>query len=125
MKPEYKYRAKVMRIYDADTIFLDIDLGCGVHITGNNGKGEGVRLARIDAWEVRGGERDKGLVARDFVRDEFPTGADVVIETTLDKTGKYGRLIAEVWYYKDDVPTAWVNLSDVLVALGHAKYVEY
>ena len=123
MKPEYKYRAKVMRIYDADTIFLDIDLGCGVHITGNNGKGEGVRLARIDAWEVRGGERDKGLVARDFVRDEFPAGADVVIETTLDKTGKYGRLIAEVWY--TNVAGTWFNLSDELVDLGHAKYVEY
>ncbi len=34
----YHYRAKVLSVYDGDTIRVDLDLGLGIHNTGHNGK---------------------------------------------------------------------------------------
>ena len=126
MKPSYTYRAHVMRVYDADTIFVDIDLGCGVHLCGVNGRGEPLRLLGIDAWEVRGEEREKGLLAKAFVEKICYVGRLLIIETTLDKKGKYGRLLAKVNYCEHGLDGEnWRVLSDDLVENGHARYVHY
>ena len=82
---------------------------------------EKLRLARIDAPEVRGEERADGLLARDFLRDKI-NGKDVVIQTTKDKKGKYGRYIADVWFKEGDQMS---NASDQLVQNGFAEYREY
>ncbi len=58
----YGYAAVVRSVYDADTIRVDIDLGCKVWISN-----EPIRLYGINAWEIRGDERDKGIAARDYV----------------------------------------------------------
>ena len=75
-----------------------------------------MRLARIDAWEVRGEERPAGLIARDWLRTQI-LGKDIEVETS--KTGKYGRYIAEVFTVDGGC------LNDALVANGHAKYHDY
>lgn len=116
----YTYRARISTetdrdpIYDADTLRLDIDLGFGIWK-----HAEVVRLARIDAWEVRGSERTRGLAARDFVRDHLPPGTAVLIETIKDARGKYGRYLAEIHLGDGTL------LSDVLVEKGHAEYQSY
>ena len=123
MKPAYTYRATVMRIYDGDTIYVDIDLGCGQHMLGVDGRGEPLRLFGIDTPEIRGEERAEGLVARDRVVALIPIGTRVVVETFLDKKGKYGRLLAVVHYEAE--PDLWRSLNAQLVTEGLAEYVNY
>ena len=105
----WTYRAKVVRVVDADTIDMAVDLG--FFMTG----GIRFRVARIDAWEVRGEERERGLLAKaavvEWLDEEWYT-------ITTTKTGKYGRWIAEI-------TKNGVNLSDWLVENGHAEYHQY
>jgi micrococcal nuclease len=123
MKPAYTYRATVMRIYDGDTIFVDLDLGCGIHLKGTNGKGEALRLYGIDTPEIRGEERPEGLVAKDRVVELIPVGTEIVVETLLDKSGKYGRLLAVVHY--EVTEGMWRSLNAQLVTEGLAEAKEY
>lgn len=112
----YTYRAHCTRAYDADTITVDVDLGMHVTLHGIT-----LRLSRINAPEVRGEERPEGLAARDFLRP-LVVDRDVLIQTFKDKVGKYGRYIAEVWVELDE---GLVNISDHLVANGHARFQDY
>ena len=113
----YHYRAVVQRVYDGDTCTLDLDLGLSVWV-----RGENVRLARIDAPEVRGTERPEGLVSRDYLRG-LVDGREVFVETIRDRRGKYGRYLAEIWI-EDDEGT-WINVNDHLVDRGYAAYRTY
>ncbi len=107
---DYTYKAHVVSVYDGDTITVDIDLGMDVWKM--NVK---MRLARIDTPEVRGTEKAAGKVVRDYVRG-MVLNKTVVIKTEKDKTGKYGRYLAEVFI--DDM-----NVNDHLLEEGMA--VEY
>ena len=113
----YHYKAYIASVYDGDTCTADIDLGLGVYV-----KGEKLRLSRINAPEVRGEERPMGLLSRDFLREKID-GKQVVIQTTKDKKGKYGRYLAEILLA--DEADNLVNINDLLVDSGFAKYVEY
>jgi endonuclease YncB( thermonuclease family) len=108
----YVYMAIVTAVYDGDTVTADIDLGMHIWATG-----EKLRLARIDAPEVRGEERAEGLKSRDWLREKI-NGKKVLIKTIKDKRGKYGRFLVEI--YLDGV-----NLNDQLVEMGLAEYREY
>lgn len=112
----YHYRALVRAVYDGDTCTVDIDLGLGTWI-----HGEKVRLYRINAPELRGSEREAGLRSRDFLRSKID-GKEVFIHTVKDKKGKYGRYIADIWVEDDD---AWINVNDLLVSEGYARYQQY
>jgi len=113
----YRYRARITRVYDGDTCTADVDLGMGVWV-----HGEKIRLARIDAPELRGEQRVAGLAARDFLRERIH-GRDVIIATQKDKKGKYGRYIGDIWVV--DASGGMINVNDELVKAGHASYVEY
>lgn len=113
----YHYRATVLSVYDGDTCTLDIDLGLHSWV-----RDEKVRLARINAPELRGAEREAGLAARDYLRTRID-GRQVWIQTIKDRKGKYGRYIAEIWL--EDEPEVFINLSDELVNTGHAAYHAY
>lgn len=118
----YYYRAEVQSVYDGDTCTLNIDLGLGTWA-----HHEKIRLARINTPEVRGSERPQGLLARDFVRDILmpnnESGKEIWISTLKDKKGKYGRYIADIWI--KDATGQTVNVNDLIVNAGHAKYVTY
>ena len=113
----YVYKAVVRSVYDGDTCRVDIDLG--LHTWLHNEK---LRLARINAPELRGSEREAGLKARDFLRSLI-SGQDILIETIKDRKGKYGRYLAEIWLQQEN--GEWLNINDHLVATGHAQYVDY
>ena len=87
----YKYKAFVTKVIDGDTIRVDIDLGFGVTINDRI-----IRFANIDTPEIRGEEREQGLVSKAFVNSMIPAGSDIIIETFKDKKGKYGRYIANI-----------------------------
>jgi micrococcal nuclease len=109
----YNYRAKVVGIYDGDSVTLDIDMGLGVWI-----KGQKCRLSGIDTPELRGEERMMGLRSKQKLC-ELILGKQVAIETEKDKTGKYGRWLVTIWDLSDD--GKWTNINKLLLSEGYAK----
>jgi len=103
----YEYRATVVKIVDADTFDVKIDLGFRMTTE------QRLRLLGVDAWEVRGDERTEGLAAKAFVVDAMPVGSTVIIRT--EKTGKYGRYLAHV-----ELPDGR-DLGETLIKEGHAE----
>ena len=110
LKPAYTYTAVVTECYDGDTITVDFDLGLHVWLTDVK-----LRLYGINTPELRGEEREAGIAARDYLRTRI-RGKRVIIETIKDKTGKYGRYLAKVWFLG-------ANINQELIDEGHAdKY---
>ncbi len=107
----YEYRATVVRVVDGDTVDLDVDLGFGIV------KRDRFRLSGIDAWETKGVERDKGIVAK-LALTELIKDMEVVIQTHKDRQEKYGRYLADLWYQS-------TNVHQWLVEHGHAIKAEY
>jgi micrococcal nuclease len=105
------YNAHVLDVYDGDTLTVLADLGFGVHVE------QKLRLNRIDAPELKGPTRKRGLASRDWLR-AYIDGAEVQIRTIKDKQEKFGRYLAEL--YLDDV-----CINDGIVAAGHAVYRKY
>ena len=112
----YEYRAKVIKVYDGDTITVEVVLGFGVYKT------EVLRLNGIDAPELRGEERPYGLVTRDKLR-ELIMDQEIIIKTYKDKKGKYGRYIADVYIEQPEIGIVCVN--DWLVENKLAVYQQY
>ncbi|NPV12534.1 MAG: nuclease [Ignavibacteria bacterium] len=112
----YHYRAVVVGVYDGDTINVNIDLGLSTWI--NNEK---LRLARINAPEIKGKERAKGLKSRDFLRDLL-INKKVIIQTIKDRKEKYGRYLAEIWLEENG---KFINVNDLMVQKKLAVYKKY
>lgn len=103
----YEYRAKVIRVVDADTFHLDVDLGCEVRILLT------VRLADVNAPEARTIE---GTAATAWVKEILPPGTAITLRTIKDRKERYGR-------YLGVILLGDLNLGDELVRLGHATPV--
>lgn len=112
----YHYRAIVVNVYDGDTINVNIDLGLSTWI--NNEK---IRLARINAPEIKGKERAKGIKSRDFLKDLL-LNKKVIIQTIKDRKEKFGRYLAEVWLEQDG---RYININDLMVEKKLARYQKY
>lgn len=87
----YTYRATVVSVYDGDTVTVDIDLGFSIML-----RQQSVRLARINAPEVRGSSAELGAKSRDALRDKI-LGKTVTLRTIKDSREKYGRWLGEIW----------------------------
>ena len=87
----YEYRAFVRKVYDGDTITVDIDLGFNVVL-----KNQKIRLSKINTPEIRGKSREEGIKVRNIVRSRI-ANKWVIIKTQKDKKGKYGRWLGEVY----------------------------
>jgi len=110
-KPQYVYRAKILKIVDGDTVDVLLDLGCHVQIQRR------LRFLGIDAWEIKGEEREKGLIAKDRLIELCSYAQDnVYVQTEMDATGKYGRLLAWLW---TDTDEGAFCLNQVLLEEGH------
>ncbi len=105
----YNYKAHIKAVYDGDTVTAVVDLGF-LHYQEMK-----LRLYGIDTPEMRGEEREEGLVVRDILRGMI-LDKEVEIHTFKDKQGKYGRYLATI--HLDDL-----NVNQWLVDNGHA--VEY
>lgn len=115
----YRYHAEITKVYDADTITVDVDLGFHTWR-----RGETLRLYGINAPEVRGKEKPEGIIARDALRKRI-LGKKVTICTIKvsklnrkEKRGKFGRYLAKV--YLDGK-----SINDWLVNQGFAEYRNY
>lgn len=103
-----RYEALVTNVYDGDTITADIDLGFGVLLTKQK-----LRLSRVRAPEIRGPQREQGLVTRNALRKKIDKRW-ITIETDGFSKGKYGRWLVVV-YDKD------MCINDWLIELGLAS----
>lgn len=104
--------------YDADSIH-DVTIDYGFQMERH---GIDLRLWGINTPEVKGHERPQGLEARDFLRTLIKPGERYPIYTHRDKTGKYGRLLVELFAPINGVLT---NVNEHLVDVGHAVVETY
>lgn len=106
----YKYKAKIVRVVDGDTIDVDLDLGLNVTI-----KGQRLRLLGVNTPEMRGESRPEGIIATKLVNDYVAAhGKDVTVKTYKDKKGKYGRWLAEILWDN-------INLNHELILEGYGE----
>ena len=105
----YEYKADLRRVVDGDTI--DVSLNVGFDIVFNTR----IRLLGINAPESRTRdlvEKEKGLAAKDWLIATI-TDKEIVIKTTLDKKGKFGRVLGEIF-------VDGVNINQQMITEGHA-----
>lgn len=115
----YWYRALCLRVVDGDTIDIEIDLGFRLAFDMR------VRLYGINTPELNSKdseERSRAVMAKDFVAAKID-GQLVVINSHKDRTEKYGRYLATVFYA--DSMGVWVNLNEELVRVGLAVEADY
>lgn len=113
----FHYKATVVDVYDGDTCTVDIDLGFGIWM-----RGEKIRLLRINAPEVKGSSRAKGLKSRDALR-KMIQGKEIFLQTIKDRKEKYGRYLGEVWL--KEKKEKYLNVNDWMVKDGFAVYKKY
>lgn len=86
----YLYKAKVIKVYDGDTITVFTDLGFNIFLKSK------LRLLDIDAPELRGAERESGLKTKEYLSNLI-LDESITIKTTKFKKGKYGRYLATIF----------------------------
>lgn len=112
----YYYKATVVSVYDGDSITCNISLGFGFFY--NKIK---LRLEGIDSPELRGDTLEAARLSRDYLKSLI-LDKEVIVLTSKDLKGKYGRYIAKI-YIEQDGEFSCVN--DMLVENGYAQYKEY
>lgn len=111
----YHYSCTLVKVIDADSLFVLIDLGFKTYIKRT------LRLARINSPEV---STQEGKLAKEYVTNIL--NSDVSIAFTSTKLDSYGRSIAEVYLSNIKTPLLQpICLNDSLVTIGHAVYKAY
>lgn len=118
MKDEYIRRAVVTKVYDGDTITVEMDLGFNLYK-----KNQHIRLARIDTPELKSSsskrvfasEKALGKDIQDWLSDLL-LGKTVFIKS-LEKTS-FNRIVCEVWIYIDD---KLLHLNQYMIDHGIAR----
>ena len=106
----YEYAARLVRLVDADTLILDVDLGMHIWLYGQR-----IRLAGLDAPEA---STPEGRAAVAWVQDWLTRHAysgTVTVRTRKDRSDNYGRLLGTV-----TTPDGAVLNADMLAA-GQAE----
>jgi len=122
---EYYYRAKVIDVYDGDTVTVNIDVGFGIKMEKMK-----IRLFGINSPEIRGSDpkiKELAKKSKAFM-ESYVLGKDVKLYTIKkrnknDKKGKYGRYLAFIFVKSDT--TGYINMNKLMVDAGHAIYKKY
>ena len=107
----YEYKCKMVRVVDGDTVDVDIDLGFGVWM-----RNQRIRMYGIDTPESRTSdevEKLYGKAATAFLV-KWTNAGDLTLKTFKDDRGKFGRILGELWYGRED------NINQLLVDNHHA-----
>lgn len=110
MKDTYIRQANVLRIIDGDTLQVSIDLGFSIT------RVETVRLAKLNAPELRGESHFAGMAAMSWLSARVPPGSTVMLQT-VKENDKYGRYLALLFVGAECI-------NDSMVAAGQAKAVK-
>lgn len=101
----YEYHASVVKVVDADTIDVFIDLGFDIHVN------QRVRLIGINTAEKN---TPLGVETAGFVRNLIPVGTKITLQSEKDKREKFGRYLARV------ILNDGVCLNDLLIEKKYA-----
>lgn len=106
------YEANLISVYDGDTVTMQVHLGINTY------RVEKIRLYGIDAPEIRGEEREEGLVSKAALEKKL-RDKDVILETIKnDKRGKYGRLLGILHIGEE-------NINEWMIKEGYAEEKYY
>ena len=108
----YEYTAKLKRVVDGDTVDAYIDLGFNVHVD------KRIRFMGIDTPESR---------TRDLTEKRYGLGAKYRLIEMLEEndnafilkshgTGKFGRVLGELFHHPEDD----YSINQMLIDEGHA-----
>ena len=117
---KYIYRAKLVRVVDGDTIDALIDVGFDIWFK------KRIRYMGLDTWECRTRnleEKALGLKAKARNKEllEKVSSKPGYFRIKSYGTGKYGRVLADVYIQDNEGNNIWVN--NTLITEGHAyKY---
>jgi len=115
----YKYKAKLVRIVDGDTLDVMIDLGFKTWVK------KRVRLHGINAYESRTRdkvEKAKGLAAKARLKEVLEGQEEFALIS--HGLGKYGRCLGEIHVTKMYIKSREYHgksVNRMLVEEGHAK----
>lgn len=112
---EYKVR-EITKVVDGDTVDAIVDLGFYTYVEAR------FRLWGIDAPEVRGEEREEGLLSKRHVEDWLAEAITKDLRVRSRKEvgrDKYGRWVGD--FYWMDKQLYEKSLSDELVEKGFAS----
>lgn len=110
----YTYKAKLIRVIDGDTIDAEIDLGFSVYVK------QRIRLYGINTPDSRSKDleiREKGISSKARLNEILTR--EFIVETILNKRGKFGRILGVVFTSNEDDGTL-TNINETLVTEGHA-----
>ena len=114
---KYNYKAKLVRVVDGDTVDALIDVGFDIWFK------KRIRFKGIDTWESRTRnleEKKKGLAAKARTKEllEKVSSKSGYFRIKSQGTGKYGRVLADIYIQDVDGNNIWVNKT--LIDEGHA-----
>jgi micrococcal nuclease len=114
----YKYKATLIKVVDGDTVDAMIDCGFSTF------KKERIRLYGINAPESRTRDKEekkRGLAAKARLKELIKEGKNqFIVETLLDKKGKYGRLLGKLFPLPESIVVGIKSYNQILVDEGHA-----
>lgn len=114
----YEYGGRLLRVIDADTLVVDVDLGFYLR------QEMKLRLAGINAPAIRGAEAMRGRAAAAFVAEQIERNPVLGIRTY--KIEKWGRYLADVFIGPEgmdprEVFTGGTHLNRLLLDQGLAS----
>jgi micrococcal nuclease len=115
----YRYKAKLVRIVDGDTLDAMIDLGFDTWVK------KRIRLAGLDAYECRTRDKEekkKGLAAKARLKQVLEIEGEFTLVS--HGVGKYGRCLADIYVIKKYIRSDKYHgksINRMLIKEGHAK----
>ena len=111
----YEYNAEIVKVYDGDSIRVNLDLGFGIFI-----QNTAIRLRGINTPEIRGESAPHGYAARDRLIAILASAENRCrVQTFKGKErGKYGRIIGEIYVGSDE--KGWNHVNQQLLDEGYA-----
>lgn len=103
----FQYHARIVSVYDGDTVRADIDLGFGIWALN-----QPLRVHGIDTPEL---SVEDGKRAREFARGLLPDQTRVTMTTFKDKKEKFGRYLGQI-----TLPDG-SDFASRMIEAGHAK----
>lgn len=108
------YKAKLVRIVDADSIYFSLDVGFHTNIVVST------RLLGFDAPEVTGSEKLAGKQVTRLVESFFEKHKDEPLVVETRKTGSFGRWLADVYVgdiFLNDIIKKWSEEARIIFKL--------
>lgn len=101
----YEYKATITNVVDGDTVDAIIELG--FYLTAKLR----LRLHHINAPEMRGEEKEQGLISKQFLIDRI-LNKEVIINT--EKSDAFGRWLAVIIIDGE-------NINETMLKAGYAR----